>query len=76
MSEPFRELTVADLIERLSEMPAHRPVTIIVNGTAGVITGVWEQKLNPESGEAPHVLIGERERSEPIVPPTWTGAHA
>ena len=72
MSEQFRELTVGELIERLSEFPSYRPVTVIVNGTAGVITGVWAQKLNPDAGEAAHVLIGEQELAVQIVPPEWT----
>lgn len=63
-SGPFREMTVADLIARLAEMPEHRPVTVMVDQTAGVIIDVWQQSLSPGTGDAPHVLIGER-----ITPP-------
>jgi hypothetical protein len=67
----FRELSVADLIERLSEMPQHYPVTVIVNGTAGVITGIWCEPLDPSGAETPHVLIGEQAWTPPTVPTDW-----
>lgn len=66
----FRELTVADLIEQLAEQPQHYPVTVIVNGTAGVITGVWCQSLNPPVGQL-HVLVGEQQWTPPTVPDEW-----
>lgn len=67
----FRELTVADLIEQLADMPDHYPVTVIVNGMAGVITGVWQQSLEPQSQNTPHVLIGEQHWKPPTVPDEW-----
>lgn len=70
----FREWTVSELIERLSEMPQHYPVAPIVNGTAGVITGVWCQPLDAQGVETPCVLIGEAEPVDPIVPPHWSEA--
>lgn len=73
--EPFREMTVGDLVERLREMPDHHCVTVIVDGTAGIITGVWQQSLAEGRGDAPHVLIGEREPASPIVPPEWLAPH-
>lgn len=69
----FRELTVAGLIEQLSEMPSHYPVTVIVNGTAGVITGVWRQSLDTAQSEQ-HVLIGEKPWTPPTVPTDWEAA--
>lgn len=68
----FRELSVGDLIERLSEYPAHYPVTVIVNGTAGVITGVWSQPIDESGADTPHVLIGEHEPAPQAVPVDWT----
>lgn len=76
MSEPFREMTVGELRERLAEMPDYYCVTVLVNGTAGVITGVWQQRLDPDRADTPHVLIGEREPASPIVPPHWTEPRA
>lgn len=67
----FREFSVADLIEQLTEMPPHYPVTVIVNGTAGVITGVWRQSLDTSVSQQ-HVLIGEKPWNPPTVPTDWT----
>lgn len=75
MSAPFREPTVADLIDQLREMPQHYPVTVMVNGTAGVITGIWQQSLEPQSQNTPHILIGEKPWHPPTVPAEWTGAN-
>lgn len=69
----YREPTVADLIRQLSEMPQHYPVTVIVNGTAGIITGVWSQPLDASGADAPHVLIGEHEPAPQTVPESWAG---
>lgn len=69
-----REMTVGELIAELSTMPEHYPATIVVDGTAGVITGVWCQSIEPGGVGTPHVLIGEREQAPAIVPPEWTGA--
>lgn len=72
----FRELTVADLMELLADQPGHYPVTVVVNGMAGVITGVWCQPLDAQGQDAPHVLIGEHMPADPIVPTDWTGSAA
>jgi len=66
----FRDPTVAELIEQLREMPQHYPVTVIVNGTAGVITGVWRQPLDLRLSDV-HVLIGEQHWKPPTVPAEW-----
>lgn len=68
----YREPTVAELIEQLQQQPQHYPVSIIVNGMAGVVTGVWCQSI--ESASMPYVLIGEREAADAIVPPVWNEA--
>ncbi len=67
----FRELSVADLIDQLSAMPQHYPVTVLVNGSAGVITGVWCQPLDASRADTPHVLIGEQEPAPQTVPDAW-----
>jgi hypothetical protein len=67
----YREPTVADLITQLSELPQHYPVAPMVNGTVGVITGVWCVLLAPGTQETPTVLIGEHMPADAIVPPEW-----
>lgn len=67
----YRELTVADLIRKLAEMPQHYLVTVIVDGTAGIITDVWAQPLDDHGQDTPHVLIGEHDLAPQTVPESW-----
>lgn len=70
----YREPTVAELVAQLIEMPQGYPASIVVNGTLGVITGVWCQQVEPGTQATPYVLIGEQEKADAIVPPEWASA--
>lgn len=59
-----RDLTVAELIELLLELPQHYPTAVMVDRTLGAIQDVWAvQSTHPDltGGDAtPVVVVGER----------------
>jgi hypothetical protein len=67
----LRELTVAQLIERLQAMPPHHYVSPMVDGVLGAGLDVW-QMFDPQTHET-IVVFGESKPQAPvIVPPAWT----
>lgn len=67
----LREMTVGQLIERLSEYPAHHFVSPMVDGVLGAGIDLW-QMFDPQTHDT-LVVFGESKRPSPaIVPPEWT----
>lgn len=69
----LRELTVGQLIERLSEYPDHHYVSPMVDGVLGAGIDLWEM-FDPQTHDT-LVVFGESKPLPPaIVPPEWTRA--